>query len=51
MGPKPQKRRYLGGGFVFFLLGDQNRNFLKYRGPKLLLNLFFIAFKLTQLEN
>jgi len=27
----------LGGDFVSFFLGGQNRNFLKLRGPKLLL--------------
>jgi len=31
-----------GGGFVVFFLGGQNRNFVKVRGRKLLLSLFYM---------
>ena len=37
--PKLQKGLYLGGWVVFYLLGGQNRNFMIFRGSKLLLSL------------
>jgi len=36
----------IGGGFVVFFLGGQNRNFGKHRESKLLLSLFYNAYKL-----
>jgi len=38
-GPKMLQLQNLGGGFVVFFLGGQNRNFVKVRGRKLLLSL------------
>ena len=37
-GPKLLQLQNLGGGFVVFFLGGQNRNFVKVRGRKLLLS-------------
>ena len=46
-GPKLLQLQNLGGGsVVFFILGGQNRNFVKVRGRKLLLSLKKI-YKLT----
>jgi len=41
-GPKLPQVQNLGGGFVVFFLGGQNRNFGKVRGLKLLLSLLLI---------
>jgi len=38
-GPKLPQMQNLGGGFVVFFSRDQNRNFEKVRGLKLLLSL------------
>jgi len=38
-GPKLPQMQNLGGGFVVFFLGGQNRNFEKVMGLKLLLSL------------
>jgi hypothetical protein len=40
-GPKLLQLQNLGGSFVVFFLGGQNRNFGKVRGRKLLLSLKF----------
>jgi len=37
-GPKLLQMQNLGGRFVVFFLGDQNRNFVKVRGLKLQLS-------------
>jgi len=41
-GPKLPQMQNLGGRFVVFFLGGQNRNFVKVRGLKLQLSLFFL---------
>jgi len=41
-GPKLLQLQNLGGCFVVFFLGDQNRNFEKVRGLKLQLSLKII---------
>jgi len=43
VGPKLLQLQNLGGGFVVFFLWGQNRNFVKVRGRKLLLNLKIIT--------
>ena len=43
-GPKLPQMQNLRGRFVVFFLGGQNRNFVKVRGLKLQLSLYFKTF-------